>query len=96
MGGLRDFLQILSAFGRRGLIGENGQPVILHLRNAPIDLQTAPLTGRSVQPKYACVGGFTVGGRFGGCYTRLDGPITSARATYVATLSEPDAAARRR
>jgi glutathionylspermidine synthase len=43
-----------------------------------------------VGPKYACVGAFSIGGRFGGCYTRLDGPITSARATYAATLREPD------
>jgi glutathionylspermidine synthase len=43
--------------------------------------------------RYACVGGFAIGGRFGGIYTRLDGPITSARATYVATLEE--SAARR-
>lgn len=38
--------------------------------------------------RVACVGGFSVGERFAGCYTRLDGPITSARATYVATLRE--------
>ena len=38
--------------------------------------------------RYACVGAFVIGGRFGGCYTRLDGPITSPRATYVATLEE--------
>jgi glutathionylspermidine synthase len=43
---------------------------------------------REVRPRYACVGGFTIGGRFGGCYTRLDGPITSAQATYAATLRE--------
>ena len=40
-------------------------------------------------PRYACVGAFVIEGRFGGCYTRLDGPITSGRATYVATLAEP-------
>ncbi len=40
-----------------------------------------------VGPRYACVGAFAIGGRFGGCYTRLDGPITSGRATYAATLS---------
>ena len=28
--------------------------------------------------RFACVGAFSIGGRFGGCYTRLDGPITSA------------------
>ena len=42
----------------------------------------------SLTPRYACVGALLIGGRFGGCYTRLDGPITSARATYVATLDE--------
>jgi glutathionylspermidine synthase len=45
-----------------------------------------------VEPRYACVGAFVIEGRFGGCYTRLDGPITSARATYVATLPQPRAA----
>lgn len=47
-------------------------------------------------PRYACVGAFAIGGRFGGCYTRLDGPITSAQATYAATLREPAGAGRRR
>jgi glutathionylspermidine synthase len=51
---------------------------------------------RCAGPRYACVGAFAIGGRFGGCYTRLDGPITSARATYAVTLREPDAAERRR
>lgn len=41
-----------------------------------------------VGPRYACVGAFAIGGRFGGGYTRLDGPITSGRATYAATLRE--------
>jgi len=43
---------------------------------------------RCVRERYACVGGFAIGGAFAGCYTRLDGPITSARATYAATLCE--------
>jgi glutathionylspermidine synthase len=47
-----------------------------------------------VEPRYACVGAFVIGGRFGGCYTRVDGPITSARATYVATLTAPGGDAR--
>jgi glutathionylspermidine synthase len=47
-----------------------------------------------VGPRYACVGAFSIGGSFGGCYTRLDGPITSGRATYAATLREPGVAAR--
>ncbi|MDQ3811964.1 MAG: glutathionylspermidine synthase family protein, partial [Chloroflexota bacterium] len=45
-----------------------------------------------VSPRYACVGAFVVGGRFGGCYTRVDGAITSARATYVAALCPQSAA----
>ena len=44
---------------------------------------------RVVGGRVACVGGFSVGARFAGCYTRLDGPITSAKATYAATLREP-------
>jgi glutathionylspermidine synthase len=44
---------------------------------------------RLVGNRSACVGGFAIGGRFAGCYTRLDGPITSAHATYAATLREP-------
>jgi glutathionylspermidine synthase len=44
---------------------------------------------RRVADRCACVGGFAVDGRFAGCYTRLDGPITSARATYAVTLREP-------
>jgi glutathionylspermidine synthase len=45
-------------------------------------------TVRRIAERFACVGAFTLGGRFGGCYTRLDGAITSSRATYVATLIE--------
>jgi glutathionylspermidine synthase len=43
---------------------------------------------RCVGPRYACVGAFAIDGQFSGCYTRLDGPITSPRATFVATLRE--------
>jgi hypothetical protein len=49
---------------------------------------------RRVGGRYACVGTFAIGGRFGGCYTRLDGRVTSARATYAATLCEPPPTAR--
>jgi glutathionylspermidine synthase len=44
---------------------------------------------RCVGQRVACVGAFAVGGRFAGCYTRLDGRITSPRATYSVTLREP-------
>jgi glutathionylspermidine synthase len=43
---------------------------------------------RCVEPRYACVGAFCIGGQFGGCYTRLDGLVTTARATFVPTLVE--------
>ena len=43
---------------------------------------------RCVGQRVACVGAFAVGGRFAGCYTRLDGRITSPRATYSVTLRE--------
>lgn len=39
--------------------------------------------------RVACVGVFVIGGQFGGAYTRLDGPITTSRATYAATLRQP-------
>lgn len=44
---------------------------------------------RPIPGRHACVGAFSVGGEFAGCYTRIDGPITSSRATYAATLAEP-------
>ena len=44
-----------------------------------------------VAPRYPCVGAFCIGGRFGGCYTRLDGPITTGRATFVPTFQAPAA-----
>jgi glutathionylspermidine synthase len=41
-----------------------------------------------VPERIACVGAFTIDGAFGGCYTRLDGSITTANATYVTTLRQ--------
>jgi glutathionylspermidine synthase len=69
------------------------QPVAVH--DVEVDDLQAEL--KLLSPRYACVGAFAIGGRFGGCYTRLDGPITTGRATYVATLRQtaPHAAARR-
>jgi glutathionylspermidine synthase len=63
---------------------------------AVADVEVDDLRQRLVlaSPRYACVGSFAIGGRFGGCYTRLDGPITSGRATYAATLRDPGAVAR--
>jgi glutathionylspermidine synthase len=53
-----------------------------------VDVDDVSRQVRCIGDRYACVGGFAIGGAFAGCYTRLDGPITSARATYAATLSE--------
>jgi glutathionylspermidine synthase len=55
-----------------------------------VEVDDLERTIRRVGPRYACVGAFAIGAQFGGCYTRLDGPITSARATYAATLRAPD------
>jgi glutathionylspermidine synthase len=40
------------------------------------------------RPRYACVGAFLLGFEFGGCYTRLGGPITTAHSTFVPTWAE--------
>jgi len=53
-----------------------------------VDVDDARRVVRRVGSRIACVGAFSIGGGFAGCYTRLDGPITSARATYAATLCE--------
>jgi glutathionylspermidine synthase len=53
-----------------------------------VEVDDARRAVRRVGSRIACVGAFSIAGRFGGCYTRLDGPITSARATYAATLCE--------
>lgn len=45
-----------------------------------------------VEPRFACVGAFVVDGRFGGFYTRLDGPITGPRAHYSPTVVLPPGA----
>jgi glutathionylspermidine synthase len=69
-----------------------GGYVVQRAVNSPAvdDVEVDDLSQRihRVGPRYACVGGFLIGGRFGGCYTRLDGRVTSARATYAATLRE--------
>jgi glutathionylspermidine synthase len=68
---------------------EGGYVVQRVVTSPPVeDVEVDDVRGlvQTVSPRYACVGAFAIGGRFGGCYTRLDGPITTARATYVATL----------
>jgi glutathionylspermidine synthase len=70
---------------------EGGYVVQRAVRSASVDdveVDEANQRVRRTGPRYACVGAFAVGGHFAGCYTRLDGPITSARATYAATLLE--------
>jgi glutathionylspermidine synthase len=53
-----------------------------------VEVDDARQEVRRIGGRCACVGAFSIGGGFAGCYTRLDGPITSARATYAATLYE--------
>jgi glutathionylspermidine synthase len=53
-----------------------------------VEVDDARREVRCIGERYACVGAFAISGRFAGCYTRLDGPITSPRATFVPTLCE--------
>ncbi len=39
---------------------------------------------------FPCVGGFIMGGRWGGCYTRIGGLITNSYAQFIPTLVESD------
>jgi glutathionylspermidine synthase len=64
------------------------QRVVVSPRLVDVEVDDHRRRVHCVGDRYACVGGFSIGGRFAGCYTRLDGPITSARATYAATLCE--------
>ena len=93
------FGNTIDAAGWEARLIEGGY-VVQRAVNSPVleDVEVEDLNRqvRWAGPRYACVGAFLVGGQFGGCYTRLDGPITSARATYAATLREPAAAGRRR
>ena len=80
----------LSAQGWEDRLLEGGYVVQRAVNPVPVaDIVAAADGVREVMQRYACVGGFSIGGRFGGCYTRLDGPITTGQATYAATLREP-------
>ena len=80
----------VDAAGWEARLLEGGYVVQRAVAAVPVsDVEVVGDTVREVAPRYACVGGFAIGGRFGGCYTRLDGPITTGQATYVATLREP-------
>lgn len=87
----------LDARGWEGRLLEGGYVVQQRVWPVPvddvaIDEQTGALA--VVGQRFACVGAFCIGGHFGGCYTRLDGPITTGRATFVATLAEQRVAVR--
>jgi glutathionylspermidine synthase len=58
-----------------------------------VEVDEARGTLSVVTPRYACVGGFWIGGDWGGSYTRLGGAITQARSTFVPTLAEAGEAA---
>jgi glutathionylspermidine synthase len=93
------FAETLDAAAWEERLLEGGYVVQRRVHPVPLEhVEVDDLAGtiRTVEPRFACVGSFCVGGRFGGCYTRLDGPITTARATFVPTLVEPSAAARGR
>jgi glutathionylspermidine synthase len=86
------FGETLDAVGWEARLIEGGYVVQRAVRSpgvGDVDVDDTNKLVRCVRPRYACVGAFAVAGRFAGCYTRLDGPITSARATYAATLVEP-------
>jgi glutathionylspermidine synthase len=93
------FGQTLDAAGWEARLIEGGYVVQQAVASPAVeDVEVDDVQRRvhTVGPRYACVGAFAIGGQFGGCYTRLDGAITSGRATYAATLREPGAAARPR
>jgi glutathionylspermidine synthase len=93
------FGKTIDAAGWEARLIEGGYVVQRAVASPPLEDVEVDDVHRQVRwtgPRYACVGAFSIGGRFGGCYTRLDGPITSARATYAATLREPAAVGRRR
>jgi glutathionylspermidine synthase len=85
------FGNALDAAGWEARLLEGGY-VVQRAVHAPVltdvEIDDAQRSVRCIGERVACVGGFAVGGRFAGCYTRLDGPITSPRATFAATLRE--------
>lgn len=76
---------------------EGGYVVQRRVRQQPVADVVLDEPRRALLPatdaRFACVGAFCIGGRFGGCYTRLDGPITSTRASFVPTVVEREAPA---
>ncbi len=85
------FGETLDADGWEARLLEGGYVVQRRVRPAAVEEVAVDELRRSVavvEPRYPCVGAFCIGGQFGGCYTRIDGPITSARAAFVPTLQE--------
>jgi glutathionylspermidine synthase len=85
------FGQTLDDAGWEARLLEGGYVVQRAVRSRPVEdveVDDFERVVRCVSPRYACVGAFSIGGRFAGCYTRLDGPITSSRATFAVTLRE--------
>jgi hypothetical protein len=83
------FGDTLDAAGWEARLLEGGYVVQRAVRSPAledVDIDDLRRELRTLPDRYACVGAFAVGGRFAGCYTRLDGPITSSRATYSITL----------
>ncbi len=57
---------------------------------APVEhaLPTPDWQGVTLEEAYPCVGGFIMGERWGGCYTRIGGLITNSYAQFIPTLVE--------
>ncbi|MBV9322712.1 MAG: glutathionylspermidine synthase family protein [Chloroflexi bacterium] len=85
------FGAVLDSAGWQARVLEDGfvvQRAVVSPRLGDVEVDDRTRQVHRVGDRYACVGGFAIGGRFAGCYTRLDARITSARATYAATLCE--------
>jgi glutathionylspermidine synthase len=70
---------------------DGGYVVQRRVLSEPVEEVEVDETGERLtvaRPRYACVGSFLVGFDYGGCYTRLGGPITTAHATFVPTWAE--------
>lgn len=68
---------------------DGGYVVQRRVEQVPVEAVEVNEADRSLGlgfPRYACVGAFCVGGRYGGLYTRVGGPITLSRAQFVPTL----------
>ncbi|HEX2915436.1 MAG TPA: glutathionylspermidine synthase family protein [Chloroflexia bacterium] len=57
---------------------------------APVEhvLPNEAFDGMQMVEAFPCVGGYIIGGSFGGCYTRIGGRITDSFAQFIPTLME--------